>query len=119
MNNDIEQLLFALPSLLPDVMTGISIGIFFFYSIWITVQKGLKSPHPARWFLGGLLLRMSVSLTGFYLVFDGQWQSIVACLLGFVLARRLTGSLTQSKTRIDYGLTKASPSKELDHATKP
>jgi F1F0 ATPase subunit 2 len=33
------------------------------------------------------LLRMTVAVTGFYVVSHGEWRKLLACLVGFLLAR--------------------------------
>src|SRR5271165_6045204 len=66
---------------------GALLGTFFFVRLWWTVQKGVVSDWPALWFLGSLLLRTGVILAGFYLVSQGHWSRLVACLLGFLIAR--------------------------------
>ncbi len=66
---------------------GAALGAFFFGGLWWTIRKAASSRRPALWFFGSLLLRMSVALTGFYFVFDGHWQRLLLCLLGFVMAR--------------------------------
>ena len=66
---------------------GAFLGLIFFGGLWWTVQKGVTSDLPAFWFLGSLLLRTGAILVGFYLVSQGHWSRLVACLLGFVIAR--------------------------------
>jgi F1F0 ATPase subunit 2 len=79
------------------------LGALFFGGLWWTVLKGLTSPRPALWFLGSMLLRTGITLSGFYLVSGGDWQRLLACLAGFVIARlvvtRLTRGLTVLPTR--------------------
>jgi len=90
---------------------GLVLGAIFFGGLWWTVRKGVSSSQPALWFLGSLLLRMSIALTGFYFVGRGHWERLLACLLGFVLARFVVTWLTrpprESKTR---------PAEEVRHA---
>jgi len=74
-------------SLVLALVTGVSLGALFFGGLWWTVRKGLVSPRPALWLSASLLLRMSIALAGFYFVGYGHWQRLVACLLGFVVAR--------------------------------
>ena len=69
------------------IIAGIALGAIFFGGLWWTVRKSLVSPRPAFWFLGSMLMRMSVVLTGFYFVGQGEWKRLVACLIGFILAR--------------------------------
>lgn len=66
---------------------GVALGAIFFGGLWWTVRRGMVSPRPAVWFIGSLVLRMSVVITGFYVVGVGDWRRMVACLLGFILAR--------------------------------
>ena len=66
---------------------GLLLGAVFFGGLWWTIRKGLSSKHPAAWFLGSLLLRMSVTLAGFYWVGRGHWERLIMCLVGFVMAR--------------------------------
>ena len=72
--------------LLPALAGG-AFGVIFFGGLWWTVRKGVLSKQPALWFLGSLLLRMCVTLAGFYFVAGSRWQRLMFCLLGFALAR--------------------------------
>jgi F1F0 ATPase subunit 2 len=73
---------------------GVLLGAIFFGGLWWTVRRGLSSKRPAFWFLGSLLLRASIILAGFYFVSGGHWDRLLACLLGFVMARFLVTRLT-------------------------
>jgi F1F0 ATPase subunit 2 len=81
---------------MPDIPTlslafvgGLFLGTFFFGGLWWTVQKGLGSENPALWFLGSMLLRISLILIAFYFVSQGHWSRLVSCVLGFLIARFL------------------------------
>ena len=74
---------------------GLLLGSVFFGGLWWTVRKGVLSTHPALWFLGSLLVRMGLILVGFYSVGRGSWQRLVACLLGFIVARFIVMRLTR------------------------
>ena len=91
--------------------TGLSLGAIFFGGLWWTVRKGVSSKHPALWFLGSLLVRMSLVLVGFYFVGRGNWQRLVACLLGFIIARFCVMRLT--RTVVEHSHYAA---KEASHA---
>jgi len=78
-------------------MMGGLLGATFFGGLWWTVRRGISSRQPAAWFLGSLLLRMSIALGGFYFVSGGHWERLVLCLLGFVSARFAVTRLTQRK----------------------
>ncbi len=77
------------------LVAGVLLGAFFFGGLWWTVRKGLSSKRAALWFLGSLLLRMSVTLTGFYVVSGRHWERLLLCLLGFILARGVVRWLTR------------------------
>src|SRR5512135_767773 len=78
------------------LLAGMLLGAIYFGGLWWTVRKGLASPRPAQWFIVSLLLRLGLTLLGFYFVAGDDWKKLLACLLGFVIARviviRLTGT---------------------------
>ena len=78
------------------VAAGVLLGAIFFGGLWWTVRNGVSSTHPALWFLGSMLLRMGIVLLGFYFVGRGNWQRLVACLLGFIIARFCVMRLTRT-----------------------
>lgn len=77
-------------------VAGLALGAFFFGGLWWTIGKAVASEKPALWFLGSLLLRMSVVLAGFYLVSGGDLKRMLSCVLGFFMARLLVTRLTKS-----------------------
>jgi len=76
-------------------VAGAALGAIFFGGLWWTVSKLASSPRPALWVFGSALARMSIALAGFYLVAGGQWERLIACLLGFVTARLAVTWLTR------------------------
>ena len=92
-------------------VAGLFLGAIFFGGLWWTVRKGVSSPRPALWFLGSLLLRMGVALAGFYFVGGDQWQRLLGCLIGFVVARFLVLWLTRPPIELHH-----CPAKEASHA---
>ena len=83
-------------------VAGVLLGALFFGGLWWTVQKGLSSNRSALWFLGSLLLRISIALAGFYLVSGGHWKRLLACLLGFIMARLIIIRLTRAAEKPTY-----------------
>lgn len=75
-------------------LAGGLIGAVFFGGLWLTVQKGLNSDHPALWFFGSTLLRTCFAMTGFYFISQGDWRKILLGLLGFFIARLVITRLT-------------------------
>ncbi|WP_323023868.1 ATP synthase subunit I [Castellaniella sp.] len=76
------------------LLAGGLLGLLFFTGLWWTVYRAARSSRVALWFLGSLLLRSSVALSGLYLVCGNHWPRWAAALLGFSLARLLVVSLT-------------------------
>lgn len=103
----IEFLILALA-----LMAGLLFGAIFFGGLWWTVRKGVSSKQPALWFFPSLLLRMAVVLVGFYLVGRGHWERLVACLLGFIIARVVVTLLTRPPVE-----RQISVGKESSHAS--
>ncbi len=92
------------------------LGAFFFAGLWWTTLRGLASPSPAAWFMGSLLLRTAVTLTGFALVAHGHWDRMLACLFGFFLARFAVTWLTRPLGLQVPEAPLAGLSKEAGHA---
>lgn len=90
---------------------GTVLGGIFFLGLWLTVLRALSSKQPALLFVASLLLRTIIVLTGFYFVTVGHWDRLLACLLGFFIARFLVMQLTESPA----GHQQA-PTREVDHA---
>ena len=98
-------------SLALALAAGMLLGAIFFGGLWLTVRKGASSKQPALWFFGSLLLRMSIALVGFYFVGRGHWDRLLACLVGFVVARFIVMLLTRPPVQEHN-----SRAKEVSHA---
>ncbi|MCX7193829.1 MAG: ATP synthase subunit I [Proteobacteria bacterium] len=85
------------------LFAGIVLGALFFGGLWWTIQKGLASTNPARCFMGSLLLRISITLAGFYFVMANDWKRLLACLTGFVIARLVMTRLTAMSIKKEAG----------------
>lgn len=84
------------------LVAGFWLGVIFFGGLWWTVRKGVLSQRPALWFFGSLLLRMSITLTGFYFIARGHWERLIVCLLGFIIARLVVTQLTRAMEKPTY-----------------
>lgn len=80
--------------IMPALVTGMLLGAMFFGGLWWTIRKGLSSTQPALWFIVSLLVRTSLTLAGFYIVSDGQWERLLVCLVGFTIARPIVTRVT-------------------------
>jgi F1F0 ATPase subunit 2 len=96
-------------NLLPAMFAGIALGIIFFGGLWFTIRKGLDSKRPALIFVGSLILRMGIVLMGFYYVGADSWKKMLACLVGFLIARIVIVHITkkdgQTKARFIKGIS--------------
>ena len=92
-------------------LAGLLLGAIFFGGLWWTIRNCLSSQRPALWLLPSLLLRMSITLAGFYFVSGGYWQRLLLCLLGFVMARLAVTWLTRPS-----GESQTHPAREARHA---
>jgi F1F0 ATPase subunit 2 len=80
MNSFIVQLCSA-------VLAGLALGLFYFGGLWLTVRRIACCTRPALLMLGSFIVRLLVTLCGFYLVMDGRWERLLACLCGFLVTR--------------------------------
>jgi F1F0 ATPase subunit 2 len=90
--NEIVALVFA-------SVTGVFLGVVFFGGLWWTVRKGVSSKQPALWFFGSLVLRVAITLAGFYLITGGRWQRLLLCLSGFIITRFIVMRLTRPEKK--------------------
>jgi F1F0 ATPase subunit 2 len=66
----------------------------FFGGLWWTIRRASR-PRPAALVPGSLLLRTTIAVAGFYFVSRGDWRKLLACLLGFLIARFLVTRFTR------------------------
>ena len=93
-------------SLLLALLAGIAFGILFFGGLWLTVRKGLNSKSPTLIFMGSLVLRVAIVVVGFYYVGAGSWQSMLICLVGFLIARIVITRMTDKDKQVAAILNK-------------
>ena len=79
-------------------LAGVALGLVFYAGLWWTVRRAATFRRPGLSVLASLLLRMSVTLGGFYLVAGADWVRLLLCLAGFVLARAAVTWLTRLPT---------------------
>ncbi|QQS54668.1 MAG: ATP synthase subunit I [Candidatus Competibacteraceae bacterium] len=68
---------------------GLLLGLFYFAGLWFTLQRLPAHPHPALWVAGSFILRLAVSLSGFYFILgpDRNLIRLGIALLAFMAAR--------------------------------
>lgn len=69
------------------LLSGASIGLFYFGGLWWTVRRLPKVPNPAIWSFGSFWIRMTISLFAFYSVMGGHPERLLISVLGFTLVR--------------------------------
>jgi F1F0 ATPase subunit 2 len=99
-------------TLLLAFITGVLLGAMFFVGLWWTIKKGFSSKNPSIWFFSSLLLRMGLTLAGFYFIGRNHWERLLICLLGFLIMRFIVKKLTGLKSEsLNF------PTKEADDAS--
>ncbi|WHF52909.1 ATP synthase subunit I [Chryseobacterium gotjawalense] len=76
-------------------VAGGVLGIIFFGGLWITVKKSVSAKSPALLILSSLFVRISITMIGFYMIGNNNWQRLLMCLFGFVAARFLVLFVTK------------------------
>jgi F1F0 ATPase subunit 2 len=71
------------------LVVGLTLGIFYFGGLWLTVRRLPEARQPALLALGSLAGRLGVALLVVYLVTGGEWAKIGVCLLGFFVMRTI------------------------------
>ncbi|WP_417387467.1 ATP synthase subunit I [Gimesia sp.] len=80
--------------LLASLTCGLILGALFFGGLWWTIRNLQKSSHPAFLFLASALVRICLTISGFWFIGvwldeSARWQRLMVCLAGFVLARMI------------------------------
>ncbi len=68
-------------------IAGLLLGAIFFFGLWWTVQMSLVSTRPAPLIVCSFALRTAIALSGFYFVGHDHVERLLACVVGFVVAR--------------------------------
>ncbi len=78
-----------IPWIIAAFVIGAVLGAFYFGGLWLTVRRITRARQPALLIFTSFLMRTGIVLLGLYLVMDGRWERLVACLVGFLIARSL------------------------------
>ncbi len=74
-------------SLVRALIEGSLLGALFFGGLWWTVRHGIAARNPAVWFSLSAIARMGIVVAALYGVARGGTLSLLACLLGLLIAR--------------------------------
>lgn len=90
-------------------VVGVGLGILFFGGLWFTVRKAVLAKIPALWIFFSFLLRMSVTLLGFYIIGADNWRHLLLCFLGFIASRFMVVHFTKTLDAKQLQLKKEGP----------
>lgn len=65
-------------ALMLGLVAGFLLGVIFFGGLWCTVRNAVAARRPALWFIGSMMLRISIVTWGFYLLLDllgSSWKN--------------------------------------------
>jgi F1F0 ATPase subunit 2 len=79
----------SISHLLLAFVAGVGIGVIFFGGLWWTVRRLGTVESPARLTLASFFVRTGVALVALYFVMGGEWERLIAALLGMVVIRFL------------------------------
>jgi F1F0 ATPase subunit 2 len=93
--------------LMMALFAGVLLGMIFYGGLWWTVRRSVSSKTLNIWLIGSFPFRAIIAVSGFYFVSRGDWRSLLACLLGFLIARigvtRLLRAPHETKNRCVRG----------------
>jgi len=96
-------------NLLPSLFSGAILGTIFFGGLWLTIQKALHARKAALLFVSSFIIRMLVTLAGFYFVLQNSWQKMLVCLAGFLIARTVITRITRKNNHSEVAIIKEVP----------
>jgi len=76
-----------LVKLVPALLAGIVVGLFYFGVMWVTINSLQTARSPGVLLFVSYAGRLVVAVGAFYRIAAGQGPRLVAALIGFVLAR--------------------------------
>lgn len=71
------------------VAVGLLLGLFYYGTLWLILQRLPQLKHPAAWIGLGLLLRTMTVVFILYLLFADSWQQLLIALSGMLTSRAL------------------------------
>lgn len=68
---------------------GMVLGLFHFGGLWLTLQNFSNARFYGLILATSFLLRSLVTLAGIFLIGNGEWMNMVACLVGVFIMRKI------------------------------
>ena len=75
--------------ILYPIVVGLLLGLFYYGSLWLILQRLPQLKHPAAWIGLSLLLRTMAVVFVLYLLFADSWQQLLIALSGMLISRAL------------------------------
>ena len=69
------------------LLWGMSLGLFYFGGLWLTVRRIGKVNHQALLMVSSFFIRNLLVVAGFYPIVLQGWQPTLICLAGFITIR--------------------------------
>jgi len=74
-------------ALVLPAVAGVALGLFYFGTLWLTINNLERSRFPGVVLLVTFFGRLALTMAGFYKVCGARGDRLLACLAGFVAAR--------------------------------
>ena len=75
--------------LLVALIAGMFLGVSYLGGLWFTIRRLPTATNPIILVLGSFILRIVITILGFYLIMEGHWIRLTLGLLGFLLIRTI------------------------------
>jgi F1F0 ATPase subunit 2 len=82
---------------------GVGLGLFYFGLLWVTIDNLERSRWPGVLILVSFFGRLAVTMAGFFKVAAGRGDRLLACLIGFIIARLFLVSRIRPRARARGG----------------
>jgi F1F0 ATPase subunit 2 len=79
---------YAIPLFL-NFFAGGLLAVFYFWGLWLTVQRLTDVKKPYLFMLASHAVRLGALMTGLYLLMAGHWEQLIYALAGFLAMRTL------------------------------
>lgn len=74
------------------MMLGAVVGLVYCLMLWRSLTSLLEARRPGARVLAGAVVRVALAVLALFLIGGSQWQSLVAALAGFALARGIVSN---------------------------
>jgi F1F0 ATPase subunit 2 len=71
------------------LFSGLVLGLIYFGGLWWTLERLPRRPRPKLWLANSYILRVAITLTGFFFIMRQSVVSLFFCLFGFFFMRWL------------------------------